>query len=174
MTSADIWPGAPNKPPVSTLTHFPWELVPTLYLDHGTFSQNKVSLFWSCWVWGGEQRYLSHTPNTLTDSISLWPSVSPPFTKRWYDQSLFLTQKGVWYMAFQLLNSKEEKWNYSRQAARSGKFPNMKEINAIDFLFQYHHLSTSQFISLLWSQTTTSSFISLTKLWASRELYSSL
>lgn len=174
MTSADIWPGAPNKPPVSTLTHFPWELVPTLYPDHGTFSQNKVSLLWSCWVWGGERRYLSHIPNTLTDSISLWPSVSPPFTKRWYDQSLSLTQKGVWYMAFQLLNSKEEKWNYSRQAAGSGKFPNMKEINAIGIspipISPPLHLP----VSLLWSQTTTSSFISLTKLWASRELYSSL
>lgn len=99
-------------PPISHLyLHFPWELVPTLYPDHGTFSQNKVSLLWSCWVWGGERRYLSHIPNTLTDSISLWPSVSPPFQQ---DQA----NSQIWKKSMPLESP----------------------------LFQYHHLSTSQFL----------------------------
>lgn len=128
MTSADTWPGGTNKTPEPTLTHFPWEPAPPSIWTMALFLK-ILSLLWRCWLWGRERRYLSHIPTTLTDSICPCPSVSPPFTKR-DDQSLSLTQKGVWYMAFQLLNSKEEKWNYSRQAARSSKHPSKKEINA--------------------------------------------
>lgn len=109
-----IFPGSRSQPCIWTMAFF-------LKINSPSSEAS------GCEEGSGSTWVISPQPSlTLLVPALLFP---PSFVKR-HDQYLSLTQKGVWYMAFQLLNSKEEKWNYSRQAARSSKLPNMKEINA--------------------------------------------